>query len=168
MNTPTEMRREFEQYAEIGNEFIERLGIALNTKRSPRKTLRILNRVFAGLRSHLPFHESVSTIEILPMAIRGVYVDGWGLRSSSPKITTTDDFLMAVMGGERGKAKEFHHVEDAIIAALGVIETIAQFAFPGMPDDTIESLPRGLRNLYHTLTRISSRNTYSRTFIGRM
>lgn len=160
MLTPTETRREFEQYAETGNKFIERLGIALGTTHNLKKTLRILQRVFMGLRCHLPFHESINTIEILPMAIRGLYVDGWELRNNSPRLTTVDDFVMEVMGSKGRRNRNFDQTDDVISAVLAVIETTADFAFPEELEYAIDRLPRGLRNLYHTLSRISTRTSY--------
>lgn len=160
MNTTTKIWRGFEQYAETGNEFVRWLGSALNLEHDPDKTLKILERVFSGLRSHLPFHESVQTIELLPMAIRGLYVDGWEVRSGAPKLTTVEHFIVEVMGPENAGA-ELINSGDVIAAARAVIETIAHFSFGASPDHSIENLPRGLRNLYYTLTRISSRNDRS-------
>lgn len=159
MLTQTETGREFEQYAETGTAFIETLGSGLGTAHNPKRTLRILQRVFMGLRCHLPFHESINTIEVLPMAIRGLYVEGWELRNNSPRLTTVDDFVQEVRGSTGGK--DFSHTEEVITAALAVIETIAAYAFPDEDGHGIDRLPRGLVNLYRTLLRISTRTGYS-------
>lgn len=161
MQTQTETRHEFEQYAETGNAFIEKLGITLDTERNPQKNLRILKRVFSALRCHLPLHESVKTIEILPMAIRGLYVDGWELRNTSPRLTTVDHFAAELMGGDGGKRKVFKHYDEAIHATLAVIEAIAHFVPREITGNNTDRLPRGLSNLYNTLTRTSSRNAYA-------
>src|SRR5690606_35506131 len=142
MNTVTKIWRGFEQYAETGNEFVRRLGSVLNLEHDPDKTLRILERVFSGLRSHLPFHESVPTIEMLPMAIRGLYVDGWEVRSGAPKLTTVEHFVMDVMGSAENANGDLKDSDDVIAASVAVIETIAYFSSPASPDSSIEALPR--------------------------
>ena len=158
------MRVEFEKFAEKGGIFMESLSDALGIGNDYEKTLRILKSVFSALRSHLPFHESMAVLDVLPMAIRGIYVDGWVLRNGGiSKINTVDDFALAVLHEDARKGPpDFNGLDEVIQASGAVIETIADFAPAGKKKaDRLDNLPRGLRNLYNTFDRISRRNNFA-------
>src|SRR5690606_41589187 len=67
---------------------------------------------------HLPFHESINTIEVLPMAIRGLYVEGWELRNNSPRLTTVDDFVQEVRGRSEEHTSELQSRENIVCRLL--------------------------------------------------
>lgn len=140
------MIREFERYVEKGQAFIQAFAAAIGEENTS-KASGVLGRVFVAMREHLPFHESVNVIESLPMAIRGLYVNGWNLTAASQRITTTDSFVKQIMKGSGAD-----RAGDAMDAAKAAIETIAEFG------GGLDRLPKALRNLYNALARIGRRN----------
>lgn len=140
------MIREFERYVEKGQAFVQAFAAAIGEE-NLRKASEVLERVFAAMRQHLPFHESVNVMECLPMAIRGLYMNGWTLNGSTERLTTTDSFIREI-------AKDGDHEAEAaaVDAAKAAIETMAEFG------SGLDRLPKGLRNLYRALARVSQRN----------
>lgn len=139
------MIREFERYVEKGQAFVQSFAAAIGEENLPKAT-EVLQRVFAALRQHLPFHESVNVMDCLPMAIRGLYLNGWNLGGPAQRLTTTDSFVREIAMG-RGDETEVAAVD----VAKAAIETIAEYGAG------LDRLPKGLRNLYHALSRVSRR-----------
>jgi uncharacterized protein (DUF2267 family) len=117
------MALEFEKYAMKGNEFINLLAHRLGDTDRDRAA-RILRSVFRALRKHLTVEESMELLSHLPMALKGVYVDGW-------KITGNHTFLDAMnlpeeIVREDGmfSNQDFQTEEDAVQALMAVIEMI--------------------------------------------
>lgn len=140
------MIREFERYVERGQAFIQAFAAAIGEE-NLSKASEVLARVFAAMRQHLPFRESVSVMECLPMAIRGLYMDGWTLTGPSPRLTTTDSFVREIAMGRTDETEVA-----AVDVAKAAIETIAEYGAG------LDRLPKGLRNLYYALARVSLRN----------
>jgi uncharacterized protein (DUF2267 family) len=119
------MALEFERYAQKGNEFINLLAQRLGDDTDRDRAARILRSVFRALRNHLTIEESMELLSHLPMALKGVYVDGW-------KISGNHTFLDAMnlpeeIVREDGvfSKQDFQTEEDAIEALRAVIELIA-------------------------------------------
>ena len=140
------MIREFERYVEKGHAFIQTFAAAIGEE-NLSKASKVLERVFAAMRRHLPFHESVNVMECLPMAIRGLYLNGWTVSGATQRLTTTDSFVGAI-----SKKSDPESEAAAIASARAAIETIANFG------SGLDELPRGLRNLYNALDRVARRN----------
>jgi uncharacterized protein (DUF2267 family) len=106
-----------------GNEFVNLLAHRLGDTDRDRAA-RILRSVFRALRKHLTVEESMELLSHLPMALKGVYVDGW-------KITGNHTFLDAMnlpeeIVREDGmfSNQDFQTEEDAVQALMAVIEMI--------------------------------------------
>ncbi|HEY8512642.1 MAG TPA: DUF2267 domain-containing protein [Cyclobacteriaceae bacterium] len=140
------MIREFERYVEKGQAFVQAFAAAIGEE-NLRKASEVLERVFAAMRQHLPFHESVNVMECLPMAIRGLYMNGWTLSGGSQRLTTTDSFVREIAQADDHEAEA-----EAVDVAKAAIETIAEFSAG------LDRLPKGLRNLYQALARVSRRD----------
>jgi uncharacterized protein (DUF2267 family) len=140
------MIREFERYVEKGQAFVQAFAAAIGEE-NLRKASEVLERVFAAMRQHLPFHESVNVMECLPMAIRGLYMNGWTLSGGSQRLTTTDSFIREIAQVDDHEAEA-----EAVDVAKAAIETIAEFSAG------LDRLPKGLWNLYQALARVSRRN----------
>src|SRR5690606_17272822 len=117
----TDMIREFERYVERGQAFIQAFAAAIGEE-NLSKASEVLERVFAAMRQHLPFNESVNVMECLPMAIRGLYMDRWTLGSPTQRLTTTDSFIREIA---RGREDETEIA--AVDVAKAAIETIAEY-----------------------------------------
>ena len=139
------MIREFERYVEKGQAFVQAFAAAIGEE-NLSKASEVLGRVFAAMRQHLPFHESVNVMECLPMAIRGLYMSGWTLGGPSERLTTTDSFVREI-----ARARSDETEVAAVDVAKAAIETIAEYGAG------IDRLPKGLRNLYYALLRVSRR-----------
>jgi len=118
------MALEFEKYAMKGNEFINLLAHRLGDAQDRDRAARILRSVFHSLRNHLTMEENLELITHLPMALKGVYVDGWKI---SGRHTFTDAmYLPEEIVKEDGtfSKKDFASEEEAIEALRAVIEMV--------------------------------------------
>lgn len=90
------MTDHFEQYAEKGNAFLKRLAQALGNPGDRAHAFRVTVAVLHTLRDRIQTEESLHLISQLPMALKGLYVDGWKINSEVTRLTTTRQFLDAV------------------------------------------------------------------------
>lgn len=86
------MALRFEEYAAKGRAFVEEVAVELNTTDQDQAG-RILRSVLRALRNRLTVEESFQFISQLPMAIKGVYVDGWQVKLNPSKLKHIEDFV---------------------------------------------------------------------------
>lgn len=81
----------FEKFAAKGNEWINK--IAKRGEIPEDQAGRILKATFHALRNRLTIEDSLHLLSQLPMALKGVYVDGWKLPSAFERIRHVHEFL---------------------------------------------------------------------------
>lgn len=139
------MALRFDEYAAKGKSFVAEVATALNTD-DQEKAGRMLRCVLRALRNRLTVEESFQFISQLPMAIKGVYVDGWKVKLNPSKIKHIEDFRTEVMKEDDFAAlKDFDHdgaVDEAIKA---VFEVLALHVSPGEIEHVLNALPAALR-----------------------
>jgi len=69
----------FEQYAPEANKFVKEIAEELGNPNDTEHAYRVMKSVFQTLREVLSPEESLHVLSQLPLAIKGVYVDGWHL-----------------------------------------------------------------------------------------
>ncbi|MBL7849842.1 MAG: DUF2267 domain-containing protein, partial [Cyclobacteriaceae bacterium] len=87
------MTIDFEKYAMKGNEFMNILARRLGDENNRDRAGRVLRHVFAVLRNHISPEESLQLLSQLPVAIKGVYVDGWTLSHAKERARTFDSLV---------------------------------------------------------------------------
>ncbi|MDJ1506453.1 DUF2267 domain-containing protein [Xanthocytophaga agilis] len=95
---------DFTQYATVGNQYLNRLAQELQMPLEQAEAGSILRGVLHALRNHVTVEESCEMISHLPMALKGVYVDGWKPQRSIGSSNHLDDFIQEVVedDGMRG------------------------------------------------------------------
>lgn len=139
----------FDQHAQKGNHFLNQLLDELGENSSKESAQRILRAVLRTLRNYLTMEENFQLLAQLPVAIKGVYVDGW-----SPSWKKTGEskkikgFLAEVIH-EEGIAswKDFSNEEEIFAAVKAVFRTIGKFASEGQLKDVEAVLPEDLKQL---------------------
>lgn len=81
----------FEKYAAKGNEWINK--IAQLGEMPEDQAGRILKATLHALRNRLTIEESFHLLSQLPMALKGVYVDGWRVPQRFERIRHLHEFL---------------------------------------------------------------------------
>lgn len=141
------MLLEFDKFAMKGNQFLHQLENNLGTT-DRSHAARILRSTFRVLRNHLTFEESLQLLSQLPMAIKGVYVDGWSA-SHRKKIKTLDDFLIEIIQEEGDSVLiDFESSEDILDAVRAVIDTMRLYISAEEMNQALGTLPAKIQRAF--------------------
>lgn len=143
------MALDFEKYAMKGNEFLNSLAKRLGNEDDRDRAARILRSVFHVLRNHLTVEESMHLIAQLPMALKGVYVEGWNIHKTGEKVKTLEELANEVIREEGNVAwRDFSNLDEVIAAVKAVAETMTEYVSGGQLQDMTGTLPKGLRRVF--------------------
>ena len=143
------MTLDFNKHAMKGNEFLNRLEENLSTA-DRAHAARILRSTFRVLRNHLTFEESLQLLSQLPLAIKGVYVDGWR-KGSHKRIKTVDDFVIEIIQEEGDNAwRDFSSRDEIIDSVRAVIDTMKLYVSAAEMDQALGTLPRSLQDIFES------------------
>ncbi len=142
------MSTDFERYAQKGDEFLNRLSIRLGDEHNKTRAMRALRSVFNVLRQRLTTEESLQMITQLPIALKGLYVDGWKLHHGKSHVKTIEQFAEKVARSDREAGRgDFYSEEEVMIAIHAVLETLADYVSPGEVEDMISVMPEDIKLL---------------------
>ena len=134
------MSLEFEKYVAKGNEFVRLVTDELNVPRDMAG--RMIRAVLHALRSNLSHEESFQLIAQLPMALKGVYVDGWNFDNDSNRIKHVEDFLDEVRKEDVGRADfDFGNNIKTRVSVAAVMKALSYFVTEGEMNNIIDALP---------------------------
>lgn len=138
------MSLDFEKYAAKGNEFVRLVADDLEVPRD--KAGRIIRAVFHALRNRVSHEESFQLMAQLPMALKGVYVDGWKFNKDFQRISHVSDFLNEVRMEDGAQAGyDFGNNAMARIAVAAVFKALSYFVSDGEMEDVIGVMPEDLK-----------------------
>jgi uncharacterized protein (DUF2267 family) len=145
------MKIDFEKYAKKGNEFMNILARKLGDENKRDRAGRILRSVFAMLRNHISVEESIQLLAQLPVAIKGIYVDGWTLSHSKERIRTFDGLVNEIATTEGPVIwRDFSNRNEIIEAIRAVVETMAHYVSAEEMMDAFGTLPKGLKESFQS------------------
>lgn len=138
------MSLDFEKYAAKGNEFVKLVSEDLEVPRD--KAGRIIRALLHALRNRLSHEESFQLLAQLPMALKGVYVDGWKFAYDFDRIHHVDDFLDEVRKEDGGLAGyDFGNNLKAKAAVASVFKAMNYFVSEGEMNDIMGVMPLELK-----------------------
>lgn len=142
------MALDFDKYAMKGNEFLNILAEKLGDPTDRDRAARIVRSVFHVLRNHLSVEESMHLISQLPMALKGVYVEGWRIHQEHQKVQSLEDLANEVIKEEGNVAwRDFSNIEEVLQAVRAVAETLTEYVSKGEMEEAVGTLPKGLRKV---------------------
>jgi uncharacterized protein (DUF2267 family) len=140
---------DFEKYAMKGNEFMNILARKLGDENNRERAGRTLRSVFTMLRNHISMEESIQLLSQLPVAIKGVYVDGWTLRHGQERIRTFDGLINEVALAEGPIMwRDFSNREEVIGAMRAVVETMGYYVSKQELIQAFGTFPKGLKESF--------------------
>jgi uncharacterized protein (DUF2267 family) len=143
------MTLDFEKYAKKGNEFLHHLEDNLNTEDRAHAG-RILRSTFRVLRNHLTFEESLQLLAQLPIALKGVYVDGWSA-AAHRKIKTAEEFLYEIVQEDGNNAwRDFSNEDEILLAVRAVLNTLRIYVSGPELDQALGTLPTKVRRIFES------------------
>jgi uncharacterized protein (DUF2267 family) len=138
------MSLDFEKYATKGNEFVHLVAAELKVPRDMAG--RIIQAVLHALRSRLSHEESFQLIAQLPMALKGVYVDGWNFDKDFRRIKNIEDFLDEVRKEDGDRAGyDFGNTKKTRLTIAAVFKALSYFVSAGEMNDIIDVLPEDIK-----------------------
>lgn len=138
------MSLDFLNYAAKGNEFVNTVAEDLNVPRD--KAGRIIRAVLHALRNRISHEESFHLLAQLPMALKGVYVDGWKFEKEFSRIHHISDFLDEIRKEDGGLAGyDFGNNQRAELALTAVFNALSIYVSEGELIDVMASLPHEIR-----------------------
>ena len=138
------MSLHFEKYAAKGNEIVNKLAALLSVPED--KSARILRATLHALRNRISIEESFHLLAQLPVALKGVYVDGWKPLEYHERIRHLHDFLNEIRLQDSSLAAyDFGNDEKARMLVGRVFQILQQFVSEGEMADIIGNLPSELK-----------------------
>jgi uncharacterized protein (DUF2267 family) len=138
------MSLDFEKYAAKGNEFVHLVTEDLEVPK--QKAGRIIRAVLHALRNRVSHEESFHLLAQLPMALKGVYVDGWKFDKDFSRISHVKDFLDEIRKEDGGLAGyDFGNNAKAGAAVAAVFKALNVYISEGEMEDVLLVIPEELR-----------------------
>ncbi len=138
------MSLDFDKYAAKGNEIVNMLAEDLVIHKD--NAGRILRAVLHALRKRLTLEESFQLISQLPMALKGIYIDGWKVLANNKRISHLKEFLDEIRHEDGLTAGyDFGNDERAKIAVSAVFRTLQFFISKGEMEDIVSVLPNEIK-----------------------
>lgn len=138
----------FTKYAQTGEAFVKEVAKELGYPKDTNKAGRVLRSTLHVLRNQSSPDESMQFISQLPMLIKAVYVDGWGMHKKGNRVRHLEDFVARVReeGGNLA-SEDFPSEEQALAAIKAVFRVIKAHVSEGEIEDLRRTLPESLRPL---------------------
>lgn len=141
---------DFHKYAEHGHAFLKEVARELGRPDDLPYAGRVLRAVLHTLRNRLTPGEAIDLAAQLPVALKGVYFDGWKLGASPDRdLRTVADFVEEMRFADARDAFDFPHQEDAADAARHVFRVLKRHVSLGESRDVGAQLPKALRQLWN-------------------
>jgi len=145
------MALNFNQYATEGNTFLKEYTKELDLGKDTDKAGRIFTAIMHALRDIIPIEESLQLLAQLPMFLKGVYVNGWSIKKTRPKVKQVAEFLDLVREHDGPSAVNDFEYGDEV--AEQYVDTtflyLRKYISLGELEDIRDSLPKNLKNLIH-------------------
>lgn len=114
----------FEEYASEGNRIIHEVAYELGTDRN--QAARITRAVLHAIRDRIPADDAIEFAQGLPMALKGVFIDGYDISRTPIRIRSREKFIDFIYskGGPSSPIDfpERESVEEALHAVFVVLE----------------------------------------------
>ncbi|MDP4261298.1 MAG: DUF2267 domain-containing protein [Bacteroidota bacterium] len=134
------MSLDFEKYAAKGNKFVKLVEDELQVPKD--KAGRIIRAVLHALRNRLSHEDSFRLLAQLPLALKGIYVDGWKFDKDFTRISHGNDFLDEVRKEDWEQASyDFGNNRNAQKAIAAVFKAMSYFVNKGEFENIMASLP---------------------------
>lgn len=125
------------------NEWLRDIGDALGIH-NRRAEYAALRAALHALRDHLPTDEIAQLGAQLPLAIRGVFYEGWNPKAAVERPRNRETFLDAMRREITGH-DELADVQKTLASALAVI---SKHVSSGEMRQVVQHLPAGIRELW--------------------
>jgi uncharacterized protein (DUF2267 family) len=141
------MALSFNQHAVKGNQFINQLMENLPENNDKIQCMKMLRALFHTLRDYLTLEESFQLLAQLPVALKGIYVDGWSpMKKSTVKQGSKDDFIREFMKKHAASAWcGYANKEEVLSTIKTIFKSLKLYVSDGEFEDMEAVLPKQLK-----------------------
>jgi uncharacterized protein (DUF2267 family) len=151
------MSLDFEKYAAKGNAIVNLLSRETGT--GTDSAARILRATLHGLRNRLSTEDSFHVLAQLPMALKGIYVDGWKPTRPYERIKHVKDFFDDIRKEDGATAGYDFGNDDKMKIMVGcVFRTLKYHISKGEMDNIINCLPADISEMIIEQTSTTGNN----------
>ena len=141
------MSLDFEKFAQKGNEFLNEIARELGHAHDKDKAGRKLRAILHGMRDQITLEESIQLIAQLPMFLKAIYVDNWGLNKKN-KINHLNEFIKVVKKYDPNTADlDFINDDEILIATEVIFFVLQKYISEGEMEHIKAVLPMDLKKL---------------------
>ncbi len=145
----------FDKHAGKGKLFLSQLAAELGNRMNIDQAGRILRSVLHTLRNHLTLEENFQLMAQLPMALKGLYVDGWSPMKGVAVGRKKEDFVAEIILSDGQNAfRDFPSMQYAGHAVSSVFSVLRKYVSDGEMEHIKAVLPRGLKSMIHSEKQI--------------
>lgn len=138
----------FDVHVDTAQQWLDELSENLDLPETEsRRALHALRAGLHAIRDRLPAHEVLDLGAQLPVLIRGLYFEGWTLRTQ-PHPIRDRAAMIARVETELGPDRHL----DPVDVLRAVIHVIVEHVTDGEIQDVLATLPEPIRALWHDLT----------------
>jgi uncharacterized protein (DUF2267 family) len=133
----------FDHSAQKANEWLRDIGARLGTENQSTE-YAALRATLHAIRDHLSTDEIAHLGAQLPIAVRGLYFEGWNPKTAALRPRNKQEFIAAVEREVSGH-QELVDIEETIRVTLSVL---SRHISMGQMKQVIQHLPVGIRELW--------------------
>ena len=131
------------KYVEELNLFLKNVAQELGNPGDTDHAGRVTVAVLHTLREKISVEESMHFISQLPMILKGIYVDGWGISRERNNADTLDEFLDDIRQYNPGFAgRDFGNNQQARENVKAVLRVMQNYVSEGEMNHIREQLPK--------------------------
>lgn len=139
----------FQKHAQNATVFLKEVAQELETPDDLAHAGRVLAAVLHALRDRITTEESIHFISQLPMYIKAVYIEGWKVSKSTPKIKRVEEFLADVRSQtERTAGIDFGDFKNTKKEVEAVFRVVRKHVSEGEINDVKSQLPKEIAELW--------------------
>lgn len=144
----------FEEFAAIGNEFINDVAEELGCNRNT--AARITRCVLHAVRDRLPADDAIQFAQGLPMALKAVFIDQYNISRVPIVIRSADEFLNFIYDKDGLSAPaDFPDAASTEEALCGVFRVLEDYVDIGQIEQVKELMGHSIREMIDSGMRMS-------------
>lgn len=140
-------------------EFAYQLARCMNCPNQPEKAVQALKDVFGIIRSRFSFEDSLEFINLLPLPLKAIYLDGWHIGESQPtQLHSMEEFIDEIVANQPKENNWYNSNRDEVRNVLRhIFQIIGSYIAESEMEAKVSFLPQDMQYfLIHSNTGIEN------------
>lgn len=147
-------------------EWVYQLARYLHRPNEPEKALQALKSVFGVIRSRCTFEESLQFLDLLPLSLKAIYLDGWHIGVNTPEqLHSMEELIDEIIASEPAESNWYNSSRDELRNIVSAIfRLIGSYAGYTGSQERVGYLPTDIQH-YFLKDNLDIENNYAETSI---